>query len=284
MTTSLNRTSILRLTNKSGAAVDYGDVIVLGTATASAFTTTATAALTAGMMGVVLEPGGIANNAIGMIAVAGYVPQINLTNTASLYYTIGTSSTTGSGVAHSVRIAGDFAIALTASATPEAYLWGSPIQVAAIAAPPQARYTNGAGSTIPTSAETVINFLTKVYDVSSLVTVGASWKFTALVSGLYQVNAQVQLSSNDNWAAPRSASLWLRKNGTQYSLLDYHAAYTNSSPNALYVALGGSDVIPLSAGDYLDTTLTQDSTATIALRPLAGYNHIAITKIGEIAT
>ncbi len=131
MTNSLlNRTSVTVLTNKSGGAVAYGDVVILGSATAKAFTTTTTSAYKNSIVGVVIEPAGIANNAQGKIAVGGWVPQVNLASAASLYDLIKTHTVAKQGTPHaSPIVAGDFAIALQASATPEAVLFGAPEQV-----------------------------------------------------------------------------------------------------------------------------------------------------------
>src|SRR3989304_3585101 len=47
-----------------------------------------------------------------------------------------------------------------------------------------ARYTTAAGQSIPNNSNTVIDFGTKDFDYTGSVTTGASWKFTAPISGL----------------------------------------------------------------------------------------------------
>jgi len=124
--TALNRTVVALLTNKSGGALAYGDVVVISTATASAFTTTTTAGYTTTSIGVIVEPNGIANDASGMVAVGGWVPKVNLNTAATLGQFIKTHTVAGQGTPHSVLTNGDFCYALEASATPKAILFGGP--------------------------------------------------------------------------------------------------------------------------------------------------------------
>ncbi len=125
--TALNRTTQVLLTNKSGGAVAYGDVVVLDNTNANGFTTTTTAGLSTRGLGVILEPLGIANNASGMVAIGGWCPQVNLNTAAAVGQFIKTHTVAGQGTPHaSPQVEGDFAVALSASATPAANLFGSP--------------------------------------------------------------------------------------------------------------------------------------------------------------
>lgn len=128
--TALNRTGVSLLTNKSGGATAQGDVVVVDTANASAFTTTTTSGFANGFVGVVLEPNGIANNAAGLVAFGVYVPKITLNTAATIGQFIKTHSVAKQGTPHSAPGAvGDFAIALEASASPKALLMGGlPVQ------------------------------------------------------------------------------------------------------------------------------------------------------------
>ena len=124
--TALGRTEIALLTNKSGGSVAQGDVVIVDTANASAFTTTTTGAYVNGRIGVVLEPNGIANNASGLIAFSGYVPTINLSGTGSIGDLVKTHTVAKQGVRHTAPlVAGDFAQVLGTSATPAALLFGA---------------------------------------------------------------------------------------------------------------------------------------------------------------
>jgi len=124
--TALGRTETAYLTNKSGGSVAQGDVVIVDTANASAFTTTTTSAYVSGRAGVVLEPNGIANNASGLVAFGGYVPSVNLSGTGSIGDMIKTHTVAKQGVRHTApQVAGDFAQALATSATPAALLFGT---------------------------------------------------------------------------------------------------------------------------------------------------------------
>ncbi len=125
--TALNRTTQVLLTNKSGGALTYGAVVILDNTNTNGFTTTTTAGLSTRGLGVILEPSGIANNASGMVAVGGWCPQVNLNTAAGIGQFIKTHTVAGQGTPHaSPQVEGDFAVALSASATPPCNLFGSP--------------------------------------------------------------------------------------------------------------------------------------------------------------
>lgn len=126
MNIALTRTEQAALTNKSGGSVAQGDVVIVDIANASSFTTTTTGAYVSGRIGVVLEPNGIANNALGMIAFSGFVPVINLSGTGNIGDLVKTHTVAKQGVRHAApQAAGDFAQVLGTSATPVALLFGS---------------------------------------------------------------------------------------------------------------------------------------------------------------
>jgi len=123
--TALNRTTVALLTNKSGGTLAAGAVVVLDNTNAKGFTTTTTAGLSTRGIGVVLEPNGIANNATGLVALGGWVPKLTLNTAATVGQFIKTHTVAGQGTPHSSpQVEGDFAVALQASATPEAILFG----------------------------------------------------------------------------------------------------------------------------------------------------------------
>jgi len=125
--TALNRTTAALLTNKSGGALAYGDVVVLDNTNANGFTTTTTSGLSTREIGVILEPNGIANNASGMVATGGWIPKVTLNTAATVGQFIKSHTVAGQGTPHSSpQVEGDFGVALDASATPTAILFGSP--------------------------------------------------------------------------------------------------------------------------------------------------------------
>jgi hypothetical protein len=124
--TALNRTVAALWTNKSGASGAYGDVVVLDNTNDRGFTTTTTAGLSTRGLGVIIEPNGIANNATGLVATCGWVPKVNLNTAATRGQFLKTHTVAGQATPHSdPQVEGDVGYALTASATPEAILFGS---------------------------------------------------------------------------------------------------------------------------------------------------------------
>ena len=113
------------LQNKSGGSVAQGDVVVIDTANAKAFTTTTTSGYQSTRVGVVLDVNGIASNSYGFVAFGGWVPKINLSASCNVGDMVKTHSVAKQGVAFaSPVVAGTFAEALEASATPSALLFG----------------------------------------------------------------------------------------------------------------------------------------------------------------
>src|SRR5689334_3071411 len=122
---ALNRTSVVILTNKSGGDLTKGAVVITGTATAKAFTTTTSSGYKSSNIGVLLE--NIANNSAGMVALGQWAPKVNLASSASLYDFIKCHTVAGQGTPHAAPSqAGDFAIALETGTSPSAFLFGIP--------------------------------------------------------------------------------------------------------------------------------------------------------------
>lgn len=123
--TALNRTTLILLTNSSGSDLEQGDVVVVDTALDRSVVLSSILRETLRDAAVVVEPNGIPNGRSGMIAVAGWVPRINLIDVAGIGWKIGVAATPGRGTASSGSpVAGDFASTLSAGSQPEAYLWG----------------------------------------------------------------------------------------------------------------------------------------------------------------
>jgi len=130
MSALLNRTTSLLLTNKSGGAVAQGDVVIVDAANAGAFTTTTTGGLSDAVIGVVASPEGIANNAVGIIALLGYVPKINLSGSASLGDLFKTHTVAKQAARHvAPMVRGDFGMVLGTGTAPAAILFGLSNQV-----------------------------------------------------------------------------------------------------------------------------------------------------------
>jgi hypothetical protein len=134
MTATVGRIVVDVLTNKRGSAVAYGDPVILDTANARSFTVTTTAAYT-GMVGVCIEPNGIANNATGRIQFGGACPQINLNASGTLGHYVKTYTVAAQATdAGASRVVGAFGQLTSTGSTPSVELFGFPDAAASSAA------------------------------------------------------------------------------------------------------------------------------------------------------
>jgi|694.fasta_scaffold00313_35 hypothetical protein len=111
-----------------------------------------------------------------------------------------------------------------------------------------------------------INYDTKNFDTHNAVTTGASWKFTAPVSGIYRVNTSLYYSAGAN------TNVNIHKNGTVFATMFYidNVVYFNS----------GVILIQLNAGDYID--IRDTSSFTFAGTTVATQrSYINIERIGN---
>jgi hypothetical protein len=138
-----------------------------------------------------------------------------------------------------------------------------------------ARYTTAAGQSIPSSTDTIVNFATKTIDTHNAVTTGASWKFTAPISGNYLVACSMNYASA-SFTVGNAIYIEIFKNGTFVSMvaMGHIGATATQMPSA-----AGSDIIDLVKGDYVDIRTVQSEAAARSLSSFSFRNNIAITKI-----
>ena len=168
----------------------------------------------------------------------------------------------------------------TAAATSDVFL-----EVVRVAGPDQiqasdfvgARYNQSSGQSISNNTLTIVDYSTKSYDATGSVTTGASWKFTAPISGIYKINSKTVFGTGSMNAGTR-LFMDLYKNGSQFSRLnDYEVEVTAAS----FRELAGEDSIPLLAGDFIDIRINQDNGTTEALASDSAQNFITINRIGN---
>jgi hypothetical protein len=141
------------------------------------------------------------------------------------------------------------------------------------------RYNTAAAQSISNASFTIIDFGTKVFDIKSEVTTGGSWKFTAAQTGYYRVNSFIMFAATTTWAEAELIQLHLYKNGSLYSIIgrsngrDFSAGTESGSAN-------GEDIIYLTAGEYIDVRVYQNSGGSLALHNDGAYNHVSIEQIG----
>lgn len=140
-----------------------------------------------------------------------------------------------------------------------------------------ARYTTTAGQSIANAATPIVAFDTKDYDSHNAVTTGASWKWTAPVSGKITVKAQLTFASA-TWSAAGALELYVFKNGALFSRIG--AAQTAAGFTGRNF-VGGSGDVPMNAGDYIDVRVSHSEAAARSLTTTAGDNHIAVTRVGN---
>ncbi len=144
--------------------------------------------------------------------------------------------------------------------------------------PVVARYTRTTTQSIASGSYQIVNYATQVIDPFSLVTVGASWLFDCQLSGYYLVYANAVLENNTGWNAGEVGSLALHKNGTLYSVLDYHDDLKEFG-TGLELSLCGGDIIELEDGDYIDVRVYQDSGGAINIQADGTLSYINIARI-----
>jgi hypothetical protein len=136
-----------------------------------------------------------------------------------------------------------------------------------------ARYYTGAAPSI--SNGSIVNFVTKDYDTHNAVTTGASWKFTAPISGKYSIKAilstSVSVNSMDRWF------LMIYKNGSLAQYIGVSRAWATTT--AILNPFGSCE-INLNAGDYIDLRV-DSTTATASLTVSDETNWISIVRVGN---
>ena len=128
------------------------------------------------------------------------------------------------------------------------------------------------GKSVATATYTNVGCDTKTFDTHTRVTTGASFRFTADRDGIYDVKAHAGFASTA-WTAGEVALLSLYKNNSFYNSFgkwDCQAAITTA------IELGGSDLVQLAAGDYIDVRVYQNSGGSVVVG-----SQVAIAMTGK---
>lgn len=140
-----------------------------------------------------------------------------------------------------------------------------------------ARCYQSSGQTIThNTTPAILNFDTKETDTHGAVTTGASWKFTAPVSGIYRVETSNALSSS----TANQLSQYVFKNGSQFAQISEMSATGGGISSG---QISGSTTMKLLAGDYIDIRFYQYDNGAVNKNTTGShdYNHISITRIGN---
>lgn len=132
--------------------------------------------------------------------------------------------------------------------------------VTAVANPYKFRAYRAAAQNTSSGAFAKVSFDTETYDTNSNYDNVTNFRYTAPVAGWYQFNASIQLSSSSS-----SGVISLYKNGSEISRGD------RAKGNADLLGLGVSDIIQLSATNYVEVFVFCSS--TLALDVIATTNN-----------
>lgn len=138
-------------------------------------------------------------------------------------------------------------------------------------------YSTNAGNSYNTEAQ--VDYEDKVLDTHGAVTTGASWKFSAPVSGVYDITASVYFA-NASYVVNNTILLNLWKNG---SLFKFIAVWKAAASITDLIGSSGSGSLYLNAGDYIDIRVTNNRGST-ALHNDGIYNQISIIRRSGPAT
>lgn len=129
-----------------------------------------------------------------------------------------------------------------------------------------------------TGTRTIINFATSVVDPGSVVTTGASWKFTAGIPGLYMVSATCQLEYSATSIVTGAFELFVHLNNSGTATQMLGGRNMDATNNSMSDA-SGSTIISLASGDYIDIRASQNTGATRSLTADLTLNNVSIYRI-----
>ncbi len=140
-----------------------------------------------------------------------------------------------------------------------------------------ARYETNVAQSVANSGDVLIDFEDKVFDSHNAVTVGASWKFTAPVAGIYQVSSN-NVYNSSTYAVGNVVFGAIYKNGSANTY--FNTQTTQAATGLIMSACCPAVLISLNAGDYVDIRLANSRTAgATVLNANAASNYINIEKI-----
>ena len=136
-------------------------------------------------------------------------------------------------------------------------------------------YTTNAGQEIANNTQVRVDFEDKEVDTHDAVTTGASWVFTAPVTGYYDVSCMVTYTATTTWAIGEYGRIDVFIGAVDTYRLDRND-WIDSSGTAAYKCLSGSRCIPLDVYETLHIKTAQTSGDALALYNVGTYNWISI--------
>lgn len=118
----------------------------------------------------------------------------------------------------------------------------------------------GTGQVIGTGIGTKLQFGTEVFDTRSEYDATTNYRFTATKSGKYLLNLNVAI----NPASPNNAwTIYFKKNGGAYAIANSSAVSSFLVTGQTLESLSFTDLISLSAGDYIEAFVDQITSGNI---------------------
>lgn len=141
-----------------------------------------------------------------------------------------------------------------------------------------AAYYGSAAQTANTSVATAITLDTVIHDSTGFWAVGQPTRLTvpAGYGGLFLVHGAIRYASNGTGVR----HIQIRRNGTDYRIVDERAAVTPGSGSDQAGATGACPM-RLADGDYVEALAYQDSGSNLALGTSIFERWLALTRIGS---
>lgn len=289
MASIFGRAIIVPKTNKSGGALAKGDVVIVDGSNDNAVTTTTTGAYT-GIVGVVVEENGIANDKTGRVQFGGHVALV--TPNASVtrgHYAITHTVAKQAADGGASRITGAFGVFTTGGTTPEADLFVVPDGSGTAAAGTLTTIEEADGS--PTdSAVTKLVFPNGSLGIASHVAT-----YTPVVPTVTEtfLTGNVDLTGANNFVDVVSVTI----NGTYLIIGTVCLQGTGAGPTALTAKLTNGTIVAQSeefwdkepGGSFGPVTLhafvTTSGSETWKIQAASNVNHgTALATVGHNAT
>jgi hypothetical protein len=141
-----------------------------------------------------------------------------------------------------------------------------------------ARAEHSAGQSIGNGAAEVVEYDEELWDERGEYDEVTNYRFTAQVSGYYAVQAGLMFAATSAFAGAEYAALLLYKNDAQESILD-RKDQLDAHAGTSEVRLGGSDLVHLEAGDYVEVWAYQNSGGARTLEADGDVNYLAVHRV-----
>ena len=141
-----------------------------------------------------------------------------------------------------------------------------------------ARYDTDSGQTIANGDTDIIDYdsTTNGYDTHGCVTTGAAWKFTALISGKFNISPHIWLNGIAHTATD-DVIMVVYKNGSEFARLDSDVIDAGVTR---IIKLKGATDVPMNVGDYIDIRLTNNTGSTVTLGTSEERQFVSIHRLG----